>query len=308
MNKDKLFGNIPMNNIQDLEQLNQFDVTWLNDPAILNKSSYSIIPPEGNVVDDGRVEYVFNSDGFRSDEFKKNHEGKLHILFAGCSETEGVGSPLDTCWAKMFYDRIAYVNETSGYFNIGKAGWGFQKIIRATVQYVEKYGAPNYLFLLHPNIGRKVEWDKEQETYIQKQYYTHGQNTKDRENADWQLHSLSDKEEKDLFISFIYQMNLFEAYCKSNNIKLIWTTWENLNDMEQINKMNHLLPSFFTLPEDPSLMLFMQRDRPDGKFRIDDLKRRDGHSGILKCKWWGNAFANEAIRKGLNVHPNFFVD
>jgi len=300
-----------MNNIQDLEQLNQFDVTWLNDPAISNKSSYSIIPPEGNIVDDGRVEYIFNSDGFRSDKFKKNHDGKLHILFAGCSETEGVGSPLNTCWAKMFYDRIAHVNETSGYFNIGKAGWGFQKITRAVVQYVDKYGAPEYLFLLHPNLGRLVEWDEDLKIYVQNQYFTHSHavdERKNKNNKSHELHLLSEKKEKDIFISFVYQMNLFEAYCKSNNIKLIWTTWEIDDDMENIGKMKHLFPSFFELPDERGLTEFIQRDRPNGKFRVDDLKRRDGHSGILKCKWWGNAFANEAIRKGLNVHPNFFVD
>lgn len=54
---------------------------------------------------DDTVRYYFNSLGFRSDEFIKNHNGK-HILFAGCSETEGTGGNLESNWPYMVYSEL----------------------------------------------------------------------------------------------------------------------------------------------------------------------------------------------------------
>ena len=300
-----------LGNIADLAPGNNFDKSWMEG---LNQFEidkvFTIIPPEGDIEDDGRVTYKFNSDGFRCDEFKKDHEGKLHVLFAGCSETEGVGSPLDTSWAKMFYDRIAYVNETSGYFNVGKAGWGFQKIVRAITQYVGKYGTPDYIFLLHPNINRLVEWSDELEYYVLHQYGSQADSESSFRHGTYGniTNYLTVKKHRDLFINFAYTMTFLEAYCEAIGTKLIWTCWETDVDHINIVNMGHLFKNFFELPNSDNLMEFIKRDRPDGKFKVDDLKRRDNHTGLLKCKWWGNAFADQARKKGLNVHPNFFVD
>ena len=68
------------------------------------------------IVDDGSVNYYYNTESFRCDEFKKDHDG-LHILFAGCSETEGIGGNVEDAWPTMLLNKMKSKN--SGFFNIG---------------------------------------------------------------------------------------------------------------------------------------------------------------------------------------------
>ena len=77
---------------------------------------------------DDSVRYYFNSLGYRSDEFTKFHDGE-HILFAGCSETEGMGGALESCWSYMTYKKLSETKNVSGFFNLSKGGWGHDVII-----------------------------------------------------------------------------------------------------------------------------------------------------------------------------------
>ena len=60
-------------------------------------------------VNDKSVEYNLNEDYFRSDNFKKEHDG-LHILFSGCSESEGVGANIEYAWTHILYKKISLIN------------------------------------------------------------------------------------------------------------------------------------------------------------------------------------------------------
>ena len=203
----------------------------------------------------------------------------------------------------MLYDRIDYVNDTSGYFNLGKAGWGYQRIMNSITTYVDEYGKPDYIFLLHPNVARPIEWSIDQNRYNQVQYPHNFNEINVNHNI-----KLDETKQKNLFIEFVYAMSLFEKYCKAMGIKLIWTTWETEIESKNIKFFQHQFPSYFHLHSDEDLTEFIKRDRPNMIFRTDDLTRRDNHSGILKCKWWGNQFAAQAQRKGLKIHDRFFID
>ena len=85
-------------------------------------------------IDDGSVEYKYNSEGFRSDNFTNMHNGK-HLLFSGCSEGEGIASPLNTMWNKIVYDRLNLENDE--------------------------------IILLMPDICRLNQWDPGSENYHQ---------------------------------------------------------------------------------------------------------------------------------------------
>jgi hypothetical protein len=117
---------------------------------------------------DKSVTYSYNSLGFRSDEFTKDHRG-AHILFAGCSETEGVGDILEHCWSYMTYKELSKETDVSGFFNLSKYGWGYDIILSNIMTYINSYGKPDKIFILFPNIGRFYQWDdtigEERETF-----------------------------------------------------------------------------------------------------------------------------------------------
>ena len=91
------------------------------------EESYSARQPDGSpnysTVD---IEYSYNSDGFRCDEFSNMSD--LPITFVGCSFTEGIGLPLNHCWPKFLIDIIkqqpGYENKSIPYHSVALSGSG----------------------------------------------------------------------------------------------------------------------------------------------------------------------------------------
>ena len=84
----------------------EFDLTWMHGMP-KDKRTFTKLPIE-NIFsggDDGSISYNYNQDGFRSDEFSNEH-GKYHILFSGCSQTEGVGGSIDTVWTNILHKQL----------------------------------------------------------------------------------------------------------------------------------------------------------------------------------------------------------
>jgi hypothetical protein len=138
------------------------------------------------------VEYNLNSVGLRSDNFKTEHD-KKHILFAGCSNTFGVGTDYDKIWTQMVYQDISKNEELDGYYNVGINGSTIIEIIFQTCKYIEKYGAPDTIFMLLPEVERDDNF------FIYPEIYT------------------------DVFVSRVYGM--FEMLCKGYGINLLTTSW-----------------------------------------------------------------------------------
>ena len=287
---------IPESNVSDVLK-NEFDFMWqVNYPG---QRHWKVLPIE-SADDDGEVDYYYNSDCFRCDEFTSDH-GKKHILFAGCSNTEGVGSPLDTVWTKMVHNELSKTEDVGGFYSISKSGFGWQKIITAFQTYVFKYGFPTHLFVLLPNIGRFFEWNEDVNCWYYVQRYP-GQNDfgdlEKRELKPTQLQErpITLKEQREKFIDFVITWKLFEQYCKSNNVKLIWSTWwpDDHHDLEMVETFE----SFFKIDND-KIQEFIMKVRPDGKINKHDFKRRDGHYGIVWHEYWAESFLNEAKRRGF---------
>lgn len=138
------------------------------------------------------VEYNLNSEGLRSDNFKTFHD-KKHILFAGCSNTFGVGTDYEKTWAYMLYQDILKNEELDGYYNVGTNGSTIIEIIFQVCKYIEKYGAPDTIFLLLPEIERDDNF------FSYPAIYT------------------------DAFISRIYGM--LELLCDASGTNLITSSW-----------------------------------------------------------------------------------
>lgn len=97
------------------------------------------------------IVYRYNSEGFRSDEFKD-----VSILYAGCSNTEGVGLPLEYVWSsqmnKLIKDEFGY---SGSYHSIARQGLSSTGIVRKIFWALEVRGLrPKILFALFPLVLR----------------------------------------------------------------------------------------------------------------------------------------------------------
>jgi hypothetical protein len=282
---------------------NTLDITWMatSDQNKDYTSEYTILPVEPEVEDDGEVLYQFNKQGFRSDNFISSHEG-THILFAGCSQTEGVGSPLETVWTKMLYEDIKGDNNLSGFFSLGRSGYGWQKIIANFLVYSEKYGMPDIFLVQLPNIGREWKWHKAYHKWFYVQRYpttdieemivTRKPNPDD---VDFFKHTpMTVEEHRKAFIDFCAGWTLFEKFCESNNVKLLWGTWD---EDENINhKLANISQNYIHFSREEFLD-YLTEVRPDGVLKKHDVERRDGHLGILNHEYWRNKFLEEMRRR-----------
>lgn len=240
------------------------------------------------------VEYLYNSFGFRSDEFKKDHE-KEHILFAGCSETEGVGGNLDSAWSHMLYSKILKEVELSGFFNIGRAGWGYDRIISNIMSYIDSYGKPDKIFILFPNIGRFYNWEIDQSKYLEVFGYASSippeVSEEERKTYPETKKDLSPVDHRKLFISFTMILKTFEEYCSSSGIELFWSTWNNYDskNLEKVNTFKRYIPmdctDFYKEKEDYLLKI--------SKERKDWGSKRDGHAGYLLHLSWCEKFYSQ---------------
>ena len=147
---------------------NEFDQTWsLNDPyksMNVGNREFTVAPTEAllpdNFKDDGSVIYKYNSDWYRSDDFNKNKTSKFHILFNGCSETEGIGGNIEDSWGKILHTKFSKKYDVGNFYNLGRAGSGWHQCILDFFVYEEKYGTPTHYFVLLPNIGRNFLWSE----------------------------------------------------------------------------------------------------------------------------------------------------
>jgi hypothetical protein len=225
-------------------------------------------------LDDMTVEYIYNNRGFRSDNFTRDHN-KKHVVFSGCSEGEGIASPLDTMWNKKIYDFLNIDGTYDGFFNVAIDNFGFHKIVFNLINYINEYGKPDEIFILFPDTCRLNKWDTNESNYSQIWA-----------NPD-DLIDLKDQEKfMNAIIDFIPFMKLFEEYCSSNNIKLIWSTWSYKE-----SKVYSLLGTFKNYFEmDYSI---------DSNVSKDKQIRRDGHQGEYYHDVWSQNFIRE-ITNGRN--------
>lgn len=171
------------------------------------------------------IDLHINSHGFRCEEFveKGKHDG-LHILFAGCSVTWGDATKGNDVWAKVVYDRISAANKTSGYFNIGFPGMSIIQEIFWIIKYCKKFGNPDIIFFLMPDVARFVNVG----TIGGSQEVMLGSSLMRPEGKELDADSLL------LASYFIFEAYMMlEEYCKIAGTTLISSTWSD-NVKEEI--------------------------------------------------------------------------
>lgn len=291
---DQVTGNI-FNDLFD----NSFDLAWHYGRE--KSRSYSIVPPENNATDDGSVKYFYNSELFRCDEFTNSHQGQ-HILFSGCSETEGVGGNIEDAWSHMLYTKMSKEIKTSGFFNLSRAGWGWNRIILNCLIYFKKYGYPDLLFILLPNCQRKFDYSavghlndegmsmgnwKHIQKYPLEKYFNNLPINNDNvfSNA---------KEYNEDFVNFLIGWKMFNKICQDNNVQLFFSTWEQTDHANLLNlNMFSNFCDIWNIDEKKHIKDFYLNN----KKQKTDIKKRDGHAGRLKHFIWSEQFYNK--HKGI---------
>lgn len=271
--------------------LNDFDITWAEGKTnnkILTKLPIEKIKDD---QDDGSIKYVYNDDFFRCDNFKKDHDG-IHILFAGCSQTEGVGGNIEDTWAYSLYNNLKNNNNVSGFYSIAKAGYGWQKVISNFLIYCNKYKKPDFLFILLPNVGRFYEWDIKYSQWFYKQKYLEILFNDDEKTEN---NFINKKQYFELLINFKISWNLFENFCKDNNIKMLWSTWDELDHINYLTMgiENNYIP----MADKNKIELYVKDYIKTNKIKPGDTEKRDGHYGNIYHKYWYNGFNKEIKRR-----------
>lgn len=110
--------------------------------------------PEGNLYGPTDIEYKFNKNGFRCDEF--DIDSNVRIVFVGCSITEGIGVPYQDGWA---YHMIESIRKDTGleipYWNLAMGGCGLDAITRAYYHYHDML-KPHIVFGFLPGYRREI--------------------------------------------------------------------------------------------------------------------------------------------------------
>lgn len=269
----------------------KFDNSWHNNFGEETGKTYSIIPGE-DATDDGDVKYIYNSENFRSDNFTEIHNGK-HILFSGCSESEGVGANIEDAWTNILYKKISKEEKCSGFFNLSRSGWGWNKIILNSLIYFRKYGYPDVMFVLLPNCQRKFVFtenkflDDAGNSAGHWQYQQHYPyiNKKQGDDPRWFTDA---KQYNEDFITFLINWKTFNELCKTNNVKLFFATWADtdVNNLFKVDMFDNLINVDSGLQLE-KIVADYYINHESGKY---DIKKRDGHNGRISHNFWSEQF------------------
>lgn len=206
-------------------------------------------PMESDRID---ILYNHNSYGYRCEEFNGQE-----VLILGCSYTRGDGLPLDLTWPYMIANKM-----NKPYINLAKGGDGMQAQVFKAFQFFREFYNPKYIFGLFPLTRLEMPYVKDifavdknpkitdiDGKYIQNVFIS---NTK-IEKFSKLPHSIDEvlPEEAAIFYNLMF-IKMLDQYCKSNNIKFLWTVYNDLeykgDNSQLLFKMN--LDSYFV---DPSL-------------------------------------------------------
>jgi hypothetical protein len=288
--------------------LDKLDLTWMKGPIPENNDYSRVISklPVEYTEDDGEVAYRYNSSGFRSGDFIFDHGNKKHVLFAGCSETEGFGANDGEFWSSILHESLKK-ETTSGFFNLARGGWGWEKIISNSIIYFEKYGVPDYMFIMLPNIYRHYQYFKEVGGWLQVQrHFNDGQHLDHIMDEEIRDHIKKNPINRSSYLTelirFIAGWKLYLKYCDALGVKVIWSSWSE-EDAQNIS-MIHKFDNFVLLGGDgiyQAAAAIAATKKINGNLKKNDMMRRDGHRGTIIHEIWASKLRQKASESGWEI-------
>lgn len=268
--------------------------------------------------------YKLNSLGYRSPEF----DGSADILYAGCSNTFGMGVPEDAIWGSVLAKKLG-----SSYVNLSKQGASTEWIVKNIFSYINTYGHPKEIYCLFPDLFRVLlPTDKRiltsqaagpfkdgdnPNTIIEAQLYGGGVSGLIPE------YSRLPHDVRDVlpvnFSIYLYAQSILmlSTYCKSHGIKFIWSTW-NIPTSDMFVELKQKFPEeysgFIELDskkwdnsrsfknkwdtfEDPDCHLDLEKTYGLNFYRgTDDVHGVDHvHTGAHKHAHWAESFLDARL-------------
>lgn len=179
--------------------------------------------------------YQQNSLGYRSDDFTSTHNGK-HVLFAGCSNTFGMGmDDEEKIWPRILFNKIKLKENLSGFFNLGKPGGSIEGILSLCFRYIKTYGPPDVIFIVLPDIYRGLRLHEKIRGYYDvfidpEKYRYHGVDPAKSQ----QLADIIDSTIPSLYETYA----MFEEIAKQHGIRLITTSYHSPTVIDLFNEFN----------------------------------------------------------------------
>ena len=203
--------------------------------------------------DEYTTTYKLNNLGLRCDDITEKTPEK-HILFAGCEITVPQGVDQEKGWASIVYNTL--VQNGKDFRNLAYTGAAPERIISNLFKYFKNYGNPDQIFLLMPELIRKVGvWvvdEKIENDFIFKpKIYRQYKNTSEGRDKEVEHNLMAEPKDYPLELlayNYLNQIRYLEEYCYSNKIKLIWSSWDkSTNDF--LNAYPHRYFFNIDLPE-----------------------------------------------------------
>lgn len=276
------------------EEFGPRDSFVFQDLYMPQKSNFDGMQKINNLIEKSDPDEYYvktNSFGYRSEEFTSYHQNKVHVLFNGCSETFGEGGPIEDTWAYMLHKKINLNIDTSGFFSLGTCGAGYEDIISKTIDYINSFEKPDYIFILFPNLVRKISWvSKDYNDVPLSGFYLLAEEKENQLIINGKqgkiVKEISFYDRLELFVSFLLAIKILEDYCNKLNIKLFWSTW-NQELHSQLLKYQKMLNNFCALRYS-SEMVYDLIEKENLK-----LKKEDGHHGSVFHRIWSDIFYDQ---------------
>lgn len=231
-----------------------------NNPPL---TSYGLRHYNDIVMDPG-TEYYMNRFGFRGKEYSSDDK----IIAAGCSHTAGTGLRYDLIWHQQLSKKLN-IPEIP---NIGLSGGSIMYIVENLFRYFYEFGNPEYILFFAPDLYRfRTTYnpkhnikDKEETTgpdiYFMGDAWVDPTTYSNRPSLIKTPHKTGElfPIEYVLWINMQY-LKMLITYCRSSNIKLIWTTWH----MPLAELINHLKNNSTSLYNDFFYIDFKQYENID---------------------------------------------
>lgn len=196
--------------------------------AIENNTTYDGICPDcnhygecaivrkGHVYPDPLISYKINNYGYRSDDITKE-DASNNFLFSGCSNTFGVGIPLESIWAYQLHEELG----GEKFINLGMNSGSHKTIVYDIYSYIRNFGKPKGIFILFPNMERQIGFTDEEDKNIFVLVY---RNPRGRED----MQKILDAIPADVALfEFYHTVMMLEDYLEQLRVPLIWTTWDD---------------------------------------------------------------------------------
>lgn len=175
------------------------------------------------------IEYKLNSKNYRSIEF----DGTAEIMSLGCSFTFGLGLQNEMVWPSILAKKL-----NKSLVNLAQPGDSTTAQVRKAFSYFKEYGNPKIIlaaFPLYrmefPTIPGKLEIDIDNKKHNIEHFMFYDDYLEPYAKSPYDLSKIIPKEVAVFYTQ--YHIQMLEQYCESNDIKLIWSVWEDYENIYQ---------------------------------------------------------------------------